>query len=97
MLRQQISTTGITDPMLLPSMHSVLDFMEKTALESFTTGDADKDRMDRELFLDKLYAPTATDRRLGRGLPRRVPAGFEDAGQIEADFDSAMRALTGAR
>ena len=44
-----------TDPMLMPSMHRVLDDVERIVIESQATGDPEKDRAAREAYVRRLY------------------------------------------
>lgn len=91
-LRQRMSAAGITDPLGLPSMHALLDWAETLARESFTSGDADKDRYDRERFFDAIYKPDPAVLAAAReGGEVVAPAGFDPA-EMEAAFDAAAAA-----
>ena len=95
-VRQRIIGGGITNPMHLPSMHSLLDVIETIALEATAaTGDPDKDHAARQQFLDKLYAPEPAGAENLNGEKYRPPppAGFEDPAEIEADFDALTQSL----
>lgn len=88
-LRQRITAAGIPDPLGLPSMHTLLDWAEVMAGDSFTSGDASKDRLDRERFFDAMYKP---DQVVARGKSgRAAPAGFDPASMEDA-FDAAAAA-----
>ena len=48
-----------SDPMLMSSMHRVLDEVERIVVESQATGDPEKDRAAREAYTRRLYAAEA--------------------------------------
>lgn len=90
MVRHKLLLAGIADPMALGSMHALLDVAELMVLESMQTADPDQDRLRREQFLDKLYAPTKETIALNGAGYKPVPAEFMDPENIEASFDAFM-------
>jgi len=96
-LRYKLQTYGIADPMALPSLHSVLDHMEVLALESFQSDNPQRDKVDRDQFVTRLYRPdpplTATAAVKGvKALPPPPPDGF-DAAETRKSFAAFARAL----
>lgn len=88
-LRQRLLTAGVSDPMKLTSLHSLLDFTEALALEGAgQTGDAKKDARARQQFTDKLYAPEPVEAvGLNGDGYKPKPGGFDDE-DVEAAFDA---------
>ena len=80
-IRRRIHASGIVDPMLLSSMHAILDFTETAIVESMRGDDAE---VRRARFYDRLYAPDRLEVGSGRGKP---PPGFS-ATEVESAFDS---------
>ena len=87
-IRSQI--TG--DPMLMPSMHHVLDEVEKIVVQSQQTGDAEKDERAHNAFMARLYAPEIP---VARGEVA-APSWWPSDGGAAANARAA-RALTAAR
>lgn len=86
-IRLKFVLAGIADPMALPTMHILLDVMEKTVLESMVTGKATEDEAERRRFLDSLYSPTGENAAINGATVAsgQPPPGFEpDA--VEASF-----------
>lgn len=97
-LRTKMRGDGISNPMVtLPSMHDLLDEAETLWLESTHTGDATKDKHERDQLFDKLYAPDSlTAQQVNTKDYKGVrPAGF-GKDEVAADFKAAARML-GAR
>jgi hypothetical protein len=98
-IRAKLVDAGIANPMTLPSLHSVLDITEDIVVDSlFRSGDkregppSEGERKVRQ-FYDAIYAPEAPDTDdVDSEEFSRVPAGFEDPADVEADFDAFMRA-----
>lgn len=81
---------GVSDPMLLPSLHYLLDVAEAMVLESKQTGDPDKDEAARGTFFDQLYAPDKLAIELNGAGYRAPPPGFDDPAEMELAFDAFM-------
>ncbi|QDK01672.1 hypothetical protein SEA_BRIAKILA_41 [Mycobacterium phage Briakila] len=76
----------------------MLDHIESIALESFVGGKtAEHDKLQREAFLDKLYAPDPEHRMLNGEEYVPKPSAFEDPKAIEDGFDSFMGAVSRRR
>lgn len=91
LLRAKLLAAGITDPMTLPNLHSLLDFTEQMVVEWMGNGEPKKAERDIARFYDSLYAPekVAAEGINGDGY-KPVPAGFEGS-DVEASFDAAMK------
>lgn len=99
LIRTRLRANGITNPMLLLSLHDVLDEAEKLWLESETTGKEEQDHHNRVALFDRLYGPepTSTARKVnGRRYRAKIapPPGFSPA-EVEANFDSLSQSLSG--
>lgn len=92
-LRFKMITHGIADPMVLPSLHALLDFTEGVVLESMSTGNENKDQAARSSFFDKLYVPDAPAADPDQ-MPK--PSGFSPH-EVEASFDAFVAATGAAR
>jgi len=98
-LRQVYQDKGIADVMAtVPTMHAVLDMMEKLGVESATSGARTETEANAKLsgFYAKLYRPSlaelskminSTDEELSK-----PPPGFEDD-DIEDSFDAFAAAV----
>lgn len=97
-LRTRMRGDGIPNPMAtLPSMHDLIDEAETLWLESTQTGNATKDKHERDQLFDKLYAPDSLTAQQvnAKGYKGVRPAGF-GKDEIAADFNQAKKML-GAR
>lgn len=88
MVRHKLALAGIAEPMRLPSMHWLLDVTESMVLESMQSNNPDQDRLKRESFLDKLYAPTKETIELNGAGYKPIPAAFVNPEDVEAQFDA---------
>lgn len=92
---------GIDDPMSLPSMHILLDMVERLILESMQgSKDPKADENKRNAFLDRLYQPdpqefldAITSKTTGSGH-KPPPPGFSEE-ETEAAFDQHIGAEMG--
>lgn len=89
--RLKFVESGILNPMLLPTMHMILDMTEKVVVESMSASGGKDSEMKRSMFLDQLYAPRAETRVLNGDTYTATPAGFE-AVEVEDSFDAFARA-----
>lgn len=98
-LRYRLASNGILDPMMLPTLHALLDFTEAQALEGAgNTGDPKKDARARQQFYDKLYAPESIEAKGINGAGYKpTPTGFDDPDDIEASFDAFAKAASGSQ
>lgn len=84
-IRARITSTGIANPLTLPSLHALLDQTENLVGASYETAD------ERTRFMDRLYAPE-----IGKDLNdagyKPKPSGFDDDAEVEASFDAFMAA-----
>lgn len=107
LLRLEFQGAGIDRPMELPSMHILLDRIERIVLESMQTSKPAEDARRRKSFLDKLYQPdpkslVPQDLPQGRPLTKREKRELREAaladappgfdeGSMEANFDAFTR------
>lgn len=91
-IRAHLIVHGVTDPMLLTSLHALLDVTEQLVLESIQESTAAATKREREHFLDQLYAPDLTPAAINGPGYTPEPAGFSDAEQEES-FDVFARSL----
>lgn len=84
-IRLKLLLAGISDPMALPSMHSLLDSTEGAILEAISAEAAKDSEMKRSLFLDKLYSPHNDPHAINDEGYVAKPNGFEDD-DVEASF-----------
>lgn len=89
-LRTKLLLAGIEDPMLLPSLHVLLD-MTETALEESMSATANPDEGQTAVaeFRDKLYAPPVEPEKAKAGY--KAPPSWWDEDDSEGDFNAAMR------
>lgn len=97
-IRGNLSSNGIADPLTAyRSLHALLDYAEKTTMESLARSGEGQDAHKQaqramDSFMFKLYAPEpGTELEDGR-MP--VPAGFEDD-EVEDSFDAFTRMIGG--
>jgi hypothetical protein len=90
-IRLKLTTAGILDPMMLPSMHVLLDLTETSILEAMHGKTAREGEMQRATFLDQLYAPTLQVRNLNGDKTAVAPDGF-DIDDVEDSFDAFAKA-----
>lgn len=84
-----------TDPMAWPSMHRVLDEVERIVIDSQATGDPEKDRQAREGYVRRLYAAEQPAR--GAAVQRAEPPSWWPADGGAAANSAAAKALAAAR
>jgi hypothetical protein len=93
-IRHKLLTSGIADPMRLPSMHPVLDATEAVVLEAMVDyEDPDEAKRKRQQFQDRLYRPAPAKVQLNgeRYRPQVAPPpGFEPH-EVNASFDVFVR------
>ncbi len=77
-LRLRLLKAGVHNPMLLSSMHMLLDTAEDAVLDALP-----HDSMERTMFIDRLYSPLNDPETLKNGSP----AGFTDE-DVEDSFDA---------
>lgn len=94
MMRLTIGKAG-HDPMALPSMHAVLDWVEDIVLESMVSDDHKADQARRDKFTDDLYRPEhpVKGKRGAKGK-RTPPPGFspEEVAAASKQAAAALRA-----
>lgn len=83
-MRRRIQAAGIVDPMMLPSMHAVLDATEHALIESMAGEGA---QAKRTRFYDSLYAPAPDGTELNGPEYAPAPPGFSPE-EVEATFDA---------
>lgn len=88
-LRLKLVLAGIVNPMLLSTMHILLDSTEAAVLESMS-GEKDSE-MRRTMFLDRLYAPSPEVKTINGKRHVAKPKGFDDD-EVEASFDAFAQA-----
>ncbi|QFP94656.1 hypothetical protein I5G59_gp36 [Mycobacterium phage LilMcDreamy] len=93
-LRLRLADKGFANPMMMPSMHAVLDVIEQMGLESAVHGAKKEIEAKSRIgaFYDKLYAPDPTATVINGDGYQPVPAGFGDD-EVEASFDAFMSAV----
>jgi hypothetical protein len=91
-VRLDLALAGIADPMSLPTMHTLLDIVERLILESMQSAKPKEDEAKRENFLNRLYMPDpaemadiAEDAKRAKGSGHK-PAPFTEE-ETEAAFD----------
>lgn len=89
-LRTKMLLAGIGDPMLLPSMHVLLDLTESALCESLSASERDprdaKQKVDD--FMDRLYEPEIDPVLKAKGY-KATPSGFTDE-EMDAVFERAV-------
>lgn len=98
-IRRKLTLAGISNPMTLPSLHALLDVTEDIVVEALYASGQENEGPPSEgerkvrRFYDAIYAPDLQDiDDLDEEEPHRVPAGFENPDDVEADFDALLRA-----
>lgn len=88
-LRTKMLLAGITDPMLLPSMHILLDLTESALCESLSASGTDaRDSKEKVAeFMDRLYEPEIDPMLKAKGY-KATPSGFSDE-EMDAVFERA--------
>lgn len=89
-IRLKLTLGGIADPMMLPSMHILLDAVESAILESMHGSSSGDGEMKRSMFLDSLYGPSPANNLNGDDYSP-TPEGFGDE-EVEASFDAFAQA-----
>lgn len=90
-LRSRFQAAGIPDPMLLSSMHPLLDMTETAILENMQGDNARDGEMQRSMFLDRLYAPSVEVNALNGEKYVAIPDGFGED-ELEDSFDAFAQA-----
>jgi len=89
-LRPHLLNAGVSDPMALPSMHSLLDVMEQIIVESRVNSAKDSSEAKRNVaeFYDSLYKPDRTLPEVAAAIPAAQPAPFteEESAASAAQF-----------
>lgn len=94
-VRHKLTLAGITNPMGLPSMHTLLDVTEQIVVEALyrsgeeREGTPTKGELKVRNFYNSIYIPDVDDDEdvMLDDTPF-IPAGFEDPDEMEADFDA---------
>lgn len=90
-LRQRCVENGITNPMVLPSLHVVLDIVEQLGVEG-ATGEA-KTATEAKAAVDRFYRQLYRVDMVTKMMDGEdyVPPGFTDD-EVEASFDAFLAA-----
>lgn len=92
-IRQHLLANGVVDPMLLPSLHALLDVTEQMVIESMQGRSEADARMKRDSFYNQLYRPDPDPADEVNGEEYQpVPEGFED-GEDDAAFDAGFKMM----
>lgn len=96
-VRSDLALAGMEDPMKLPTMHNLLDLIERMILESMQGSKNPKeDEAKREAFLDKLYRPDPVEvAEAPNGGYKPPPSGFDEE-DVESAFDAFTMVAGGA-
>jgi hypothetical protein len=97
-IRHRLAFGGIADPMKLPSLHVLLDITEEIVVDRLARSGVEREgppspgEMAVRKFYDAIYAPDPDDPLdVAESGGPRVPPGFDDPSEVEADFDAFLR------
>jgi hypothetical protein len=90
-VRAHLIDKGIPDPMLLPSMHALLDVVETMVVESIHADKPRDTQRKRDEFYDTLYKPEIVKVPVNGDGYRPVPEGFDDTDDVFDRFAKVAR------
>jgi len=95
-VRQKLANAGMTSPLLLPSLHAVLDVTEDIVTESLLAPESEGPPSEGEKrlrrFYDAIYAPDPPEEEIVAGSGHSPPpTSFENPDAVEDAFDAFLR------